>query len=100
MSIGLITILTWIFRFKVVVADFIQFELSDTIFRGVLVSKMIVSLVMIFGVFSPLLSFVSTSLMLGFMAVAQSFHWKVNNPLDKKLPSLILGILCLVVLLF
>lgn len=89
----------WTFRYHNVVKEFQQFGLSDLTRNLVGASKIAVATLLIAGVwFSSLVHF-SAAMMGLFMIVAQYFHFKNKSPFIKRLPSLILLILCVFIAL-
>ncbi|MBK20991.1 MAG: hypothetical protein CMP63_01555 [Flavobacteriales bacterium] len=90
----------WIFRFHNVLKEFTSFGLSDVVRNLVGVSKTALSTLLIAGIWYNDLVLVSSVLMGLFMVAAQFFHFKVNNPFQQRLPSLILFILCGIVVFF
>lgn len=87
----------WIFRFDNVVKEFKQFGLSDLTRNFVGVSKTALATLLITGIWYSSLTQISSILMGLFMIVAQYFHFKINNPFIKHLPSLILLILSAII---
>lgn len=84
----------WIFRHHNVVKEFLQFGLSDLIRNLVGASKIALATLLVAGVWYPSLVQIPSVLMGIFMMSAQYFHFKIKNPFVKRLPSLILLILC------
>jgi hypothetical protein len=98
-AIGLTTILTWIFRYSTVKQDFYQFGLNTQTMYLVGVSKILISALMVVGVWYPQITVGSTTVMAIFMAIAQYYHWKVDNSVIKKWPSAVLLTGCVWILL-
>ena len=90
----------WIFRFHNVLKEFTSFGLSDVVRNFVGVSKTALSTLLIAGIWYNDLVLVSSVLMGLFMVAAQFFHFKVKNPMQQRVPSLILFILCGIVAFF
>ncbi len=84
----------WIFRFNNVVREFKHFKLNDLTRNFVGVSKISLSTLLVVGIWYSSLVLIPAVFMGLFMVVAQYFHFKVNNPFIKHLPSLVLLILC------
>lgn len=84
----------WIFRYFNVVKEFTQFGLSDLTRSFVGASKITLATLLIVSIWYPEFVTIPAALMGLFMVVAQFFHFKVNNPMIKKLPSLLLLVLC------
>lgn len=84
----------WIFRYENVVKEFKHFGINDLTRNFVGGSKIALATLLITGIWYPALVFVSAVLMGLFMLSAQYFHFKVKNPFIKRLPSLVLLLLC------
>ena len=100
LSIALSVAYVWIFRFHNVLKEFTSFGLSDVVRNFVGVSKTALSTILIVGIWHNELVLVSSVLMGLFMVSAQYFHFKVKNPFQQRLPSLLLFILCGLVAFF
>ena len=85
----------WIFRFDNIVHEFKQYGLSDLTSTMVGAAKLILATLLVVGIWYPALVLVPALVMALLMAAAQYFHFKVNNPMSKRLPSLVLMGLCL-----
>ena len=84
----------WIFRFDNIVHEFKHYGLSDLTRTMVGATKLILATLLVVGIWYPALVLVPAVLMGLLMAAAQYFHFKVHNPLSKRLPSLVLLGLC------
>lgn len=84
----------WIIRFHNVVKEFKDFGLSDLTRNFVGAAKISLATMLVLGIWYPSLVFIPAVLMGLFMIGAQYFHFKAKNPFIKRLPSLILLILC------
>jgi hypothetical protein len=84
----------WTFRFFNVVKEFNQFGLSDTTRSFVGAAKCSLAALLIVGIWHVELIAFSSAFMGFFMIGAQYFHFKANNQLIKRLPSLLLLLLC------
>ncbi len=85
----------WIFRFDNIVKEFKQYGLSD-LTRSIIGSVKIALLtLLIAGIWYPALVLVPALLLALLMVSTQFFHFKVGNPWQKHIPSLLLLILCL-----
>ena len=92
-------IYVWVFRFDNIIVEFKQYQLNDLIRSAVGAAKIILATLIVTGIWYPALVFIP-SLMMGFLMLsAQYFHFKVKNPFQKHLPSLILLVLCLFLVL-
>jgi hypothetical protein len=89
----------WIFRFDNIVKEFKQYDLPNLTRNIVGASKIVLSTLLITGIWFPVLVFIPALLMAFLMVCAQFFHFKVKNPWVKHLPSLLLLALSLFVAL-
>lgn len=88
----------WIFRYHNVVAEFKQFGISDVVRNAVGASKIALATMLVVGIWFPGLVPLGAAGMAAFMLAAQFFHFQAGNPFIKKLPSLILLVLCVFIL--
>ena len=91
LSIGYV----WIFRFDNIVKEFKQYGLSDLTRSIVGAAKIILSTLLVAGIWYPALVVIPALLMAFLMVSAQFFHFRIGNPWQKHIPSLLLLILCL-----
>ena len=84
----------WVFRFDNIVKEFHQYGLSDLTRTMVGAAKIILATLLVVGIWYPALVLIPALLMGLLMVAAQYFHFKVNNPWSKHLPSLFLLALC------
>ena len=96
-AIAISVYFVWTFRFHNVITEFKEFEISDLTRNIVGVSKVALSTLLIVGIWYNPVVFYAAVLMAFFMLSAQFFHFKVNNPVIKKLPSFILLTLSLII---
>ena len=89
----------WIFRYDNVVKEFKQFGLNDVTRNIVGTSKIALATLLIAGIWYSSLVQIPAILMGLLMIAAQYFHFKIKNSFIKRLPSLILLILCAVITL-
>lgn len=87
----------WIFRFDNIIAEFNQYGLSTLVRSLVGSSKIALATLLIAGIWYPALVPIPALMMAFLMASAQYFHLKNNNPFQKRLPSLVLLILSLLI---
>ncbi|MFN2396811.1 MAG: DoxX family protein [Bacteroidales bacterium] len=85
----------WIFRFDNIVKEFKQYELSDLTRTIIGAAKISLATLLVAGIWYPSLVPVPALLMAFLMLSAQYFHFKVNNPWHKRVPSIFLLLLCL-----
>ena len=85
----------WIFRFDNIMKEFNQYGLSDLTRNLVGAAKIALSTLLVTGIWYPDLVLIPSLLIAFLMLVAQYFHFKVSNPWQKHIPSLLLLILCL-----
>ena len=91
LSIGYV----WIFRFENIVKEFKQYGLSDLTRSIVGAAKIVLSTLLVAGIWYPALILVPALLMAFLMVSAQFFHFKAGNRWKKHLPSFLLLILSL-----
>lgn len=85
----------WVFRFDNIVTEFKQYGVSDLIRNFVGAAKIALSTLLVAGIWYPSLLLIPALLLAFLMVCAQYFHFKTGNPWQKRLPSLLLLILCL-----
>ena len=85
----------WIFRFDNIVKEFNQYGLSDLTRSIVGSAKIPLSTLLVAGIWYSDLVLIPALLIAFLMLSAQYFHFKVSNPWQKHIPSLLLLILCL-----
>lgn len=95
--IALSIAIVWVFRFDNIVIEFKQYGLSTLIRSLVGSSKIVLATLLVVGVWVPSLVLIPALLMALLMISAQYFHFKVNNPFQKRIPALFLLILSLFV---
>lgn len=88
----------WLFKATSVKNDFDRFNLNGLTMRLVGLSKILLSILLLIGLFSQSLLVASSILMGLFMLIAQYYHFKYRSSLQKKLPSLLLLICCLLII--
>jgi len=93
--VALSIVIVWVFRFDNIVIEFKQYGLSDLTRMIVGATKIALSTLLIVGIWYPSLLLIPALLMAFLMVSAQYFHFKVNNPWRKHMPSLFLLALCL-----
>ncbi len=91
LSIGIV----WIFRFDNIVKEFKQYGLSDLVRTLVGSAKIVLATLLVAGIWYSSLVLIPALLMAFLMLTAQYFHFKVKNPWQKHLPSLVLLALCI-----
>lgn len=97
--LGLSVAFVWVFRYDNVVKEFKQFGLSDLTRNFVGAAKMAMATLIIAGIWFPSLVQIPALIMGMFMVAAQYFHFKIKNPINKHLPSLVLLLLCVFIAL-
>lgn len=85
----------WVFRFDNIVKEFNEYGLNTLTRSFVGSSKIALATLLIAGIWYPALVPIPALLMAFFMASAQYFHFKNNNPMIKRLPSFALLLLSL-----
>jgi hypothetical protein len=91
--VAISVVYVWTFRFHNVLKEFEQFGLSDLTRNMVGATKIALATLLVAGIWYPSLVFIPAVIMGLLMIGAQYFHFKINNPFIKHLPSLILLIL-------
>lgn len=86
--------IVWVFRFYNVEKEFKKYHLSDLTRNIVGATKIILSTLLVVGIWYPNLVLVPALLMASLMVAAQYFHFKSNHPWLYHMPSLFLLILC------
>ncbi len=94
-AVALSIVFVWVFRFNNVEKEFKQYGLSDLTRNIVGASKLSLSTLLVAGIWYSDLVLIPALLLAFFMLSAQYFHFKVGNSMQKKLPSLVLLVLCL-----
>jgi hypothetical protein len=92
-TVAISVVYVWTFRFYNVLKEFEQFGLSDLTRNIVGAIKISLATLLVVGVWHPTLVLIPSILMGILMIGAQYFHFKIGNPFNKHLPSLILLIL-------
>jgi hypothetical protein len=87
--------IVWIFRFDNIVKEFKQYQLSDLIRTMVGAAKISLATLLVAGIWYPSLVTIPALIMAFLMLSAQYFHFKVKNPIEKRVPSFVLLLLCL-----
>jgi hypothetical protein len=92
-------IIVWVFRFDNIVKEFKQYGLNDLTRTMVGSTKIALATLLVAGIWYPSLVLIPALIMAFLMISAQYFHFKVNNPWQKRMPSLFLLLLCLFIAL-
>ena len=95
--IAISILVVWVFRFDNIVLEFAQYGLSTLTRSMVGAAKLVLATLLVVGIWYPALVLIPALLMGLLMISAQYFHFKVNNPFQKRIPALFLLILCLFV---
>ena len=93
--VALSILYVWVFRFDNIVKEFKQYGLSDLTRSLVGATKIAMSTLLVAGIWYPDLVLIPALIIAFLMLSAQYFHFKVGNPWQKHMPSLLLLILCL-----
>lgn len=93
--VALSVVYVWVFRFDNIVKEFKEYGLSDLTRTMVGATKIVLSTLLVAGIWFLDLVFIPSLLMALLMMAAQYFHFKVNNPWQKRMPSLFLLVLSL-----
>ena len=89
----------WTVRHRQVIADFQKFRLSEQAFIHVGLTKMVLAFLLAFSVVAPVMRVPAALGMTFMMLAAQYYHEQFGSPLTRRLPSAILGLLCLYILI-
>ena len=95
--VSLSVVYVWVFRYHNVIREFKEFGLSDISRNAVGAAKIAIATLLVAGLWFSSLVFYAAVLMGLFMMSAQFFHFKPGNPFIKKLPSMALLILCVII---
>ncbi len=87
--------IVWVFRFDNIVIEFKQYGLSDLTRMIVGAAKIALATLLVAGIWYSSLVLIPALMMAFLMICAQYFHFKVKNPWQKHIPSLVLLLLCL-----
>ena len=87
----------WVIRFDNIEKEFKQYGLSNLTRTMVGYAKIVLATLLFAGIWYPDLVLIPALLIAFLMLSAQYFHFKVNNPWQKRVPSLLLLALCLFV---
>jgi len=93
--VALSIVIVWVFRFDNIVKEFKQYGLSDLVRTMVGSAKIVLATLLVVGIWYPSLVLIPALMMAFLMISAQYFHYKVNNPWHKRVPSRFLLLLCL-----
>lgn len=93
--VALSIVYVWVFRFDNIVKEFKQYHLSDLTRNIVGSAKIALSTLLVASIWYSDLTLIPALLIAFLMLSAQYFHFKVSNPWQKYIPSLLLLILCL-----
>jgi hypothetical protein len=88
--IAISIVIVWVFRFDNIVKEFEQYGLSTLTRSMVGAAKLVLATLLVVGIWYPALVLIPALLMALLMISAQYFHFKVNNPFQKRIPALIL----------
>jgi hypothetical protein len=93
--VAISVVIVWVFRFDNIVKEFKNYDLSDLTRTIVGAVKISLATLLVAGIWYPSLVLIPALLMAFLMLGAQYFHFKVNSPWQKRMPSLFLLLLCL-----
>lgn len=85
----------WIFRYSNIVTEFDHYGLNTLTRTIVGAAKIALSTLLVAGIWYPSLVLIPALLLAFLMLCAQYFHFTSHNPWQKRVPSLLLLILCL-----
>jgi len=87
----------WIFRFENIVREFEHFKYPPIFRNAVGVVKLVIATLMVVGIWMPVVVLGAALGMTALMLGAQWAHFRVGNPMAKRVPSALLLALCLFV---
>jgi len=93
--IALAIVIIWVFRFYKVEVEFRSYQLSDLTRNLVGASKIVLSTLLVAGIWYPGLVLIPALLMALLMIAAQYFHFKAKHPWLYHVLSFILLVLCI-----
>jgi hypothetical protein len=96
--VSLSVLWVWLMRREAVISEFERFGLSKQTLTTVGAAKILLSLMMMISIWFPVISIPSTLGMTYMMIAAQYYHMRFDSPLDKRLPSLVLLLMCILIL--
>jgi len=88
-------VIVWVFRFENIEKEFKEYGLSVLVRSAVGFAKIALATLLVAGIWYPDLVLIPALSMAFLMLSAQYFHFKVNNPMQKRVPSFFLLLLCL-----
>lgn len=97
-TVSISILFVWLFRFQNVKRDFQSFGLSNLTRDLVGITKVVLSISLLFSLLFTQILLPTTILLSLFMLVAQYFHLSINNSFYKKAPSLILLVLLIFII--
>ena len=98
-AVSLSVIWVWIGRQDSVISDFEKFGLSVQTRARVGRTKMVLALMMLLGIWIPILAIPASIGMASMMAAAQYYHWRHGSSLNKKIPSMVLLAMCVLIMI-
>lgn len=90
-------VIVWVFRFDNIVKEFKLYGLNDLTRSIVGATKIVLATLLVVGIWYPSMVLIPSLLMAFLMLSAQYFHVKVASPIQKRIPSLFLLVLCLII---
>ena len=93
--IALSILYVWVFRFENIVKEFNHYGLNELTRSIIGTAKIVLSTLLVAGIWYSDLVLIPVLLIALLMICAQYFHFKVGNPWQKHMPSLLLLILSL-----
>ncbi|NQW27515.1 MAG: DoxX family protein [Flammeovirgaceae bacterium] len=88
--LALSVVYVWVFRFDNIIIEFKLYQLSDLTRNLVGAAKIVLSTLLVVGIWFPPLVLMSSISMAILMVFAQLAHFKVKNPWVKHVPSFVL----------
>jgi SNF family Na+-dependent transporter len=97
LAVSLSVLWVWIVNSKPVQKEFERFNLGSVTMIWVGLAKIVLSVLMLVGLFSTSLLLISSFLMGLLMVAAQYYHIKYDSPVTKRLPSILLLVCCIII---
>ncbi len=95
--IAISIVIVWVFRYDNIILEFKQYGLSNFIRVSVGSLKIVLATLLVVGIWYNSLILIPAMMMGFLMLSAQYFHFKVQNPIPKYVPSFLLLLLCILI---
>jgi hypothetical protein len=98
-AVSLSVLWVWTVRNHEVTAEFQRFRLSNQMYVKVGILKVVLAILLALSIWIPVMSVPAGIGMCLMMVAAQWYHEQFRSPVAKRLPSAILGLLCLYIII-